>query len=84
MKEVEERLADRKTRLAVSLEAKEYLAAVGYSPIYGARPLDRAIQTELFNPLSVLIFDNAVRDGANGMDVDWETPDDDVEIEEMD
>ena len=76
--------------------------------IYGARPLDRAIQTELFNPLSVLIFDNAVRDGAtieqldgphnrlyikpnnasermaNGMDVDWETPDDDIEIEEMD
>ena len=109
LKEVEERLADRKMRLAVSPEAKEYLASVGYSPIYGARPLNRAIQTELLNPLSVLILENAVRDGetievqldgphnslyikpnhasermANGMDVDWENPDDDIEIEEMD
>ena len=108
MKEVEERLADRKMRLAVSPEAKEYLASVGFSPIYGARPLNRAIQTELFNPLSVLILENAVRDGetievhfdgphnrlyikpnhasermANGMDVDWENPDDDIETEEM-
>ena len=109
MKGVEERLADRKMRLAVSPEAKEYLASVGYSPIYGARTLNRAIQTELFGPLSVLIHENAVRDGetievqfdgphnslyikpnhasermANGMDVDWENPDDDIEIEEMD
>ena len=108
LKEVKERLADRKMRLAVSPEAKESLASVGYSPIYGARPLNRAIQAELLNPLYVLSLENAVRDGetiqvefdgphdrlsikpdhasgrmANGMDVDWENPDDDIEIEEM-
>ena len=44
-------------------EAKHYLASIGYSPIYGARPLNRAIQSELLNPLSVLILQNAVLDG---------------------
>lgn len=49
--------------LNVSDEAKHYLASIGYSPVYGARPLNRAIQSELLNPLSVLILENAVRDG---------------------
>jgi ATP-dependent Clp protease ATP-binding subunit ClpA len=49
--------------LNVSDEAKHYLASIGYSPTYGARPLNRAIQSELLNPLSVLILENAVRDG---------------------
>ncbi|KLO14465.1 hypothetical protein SCHPADRAFT_903277 [Schizopora paradoxa] len=63
LKEVQERLADRKMVLRLSDEAKNYLASIGYSPIYGARPLNRAIQSELLNPLSVLILENAVRDG---------------------
>ncbi|EJD03965.1 uncharacterized protein FOMMEDRAFT_106313 [Fomitiporia mediterranea MF3/22] len=63
LKEVQERLSDRKMALNVSPEAKEYLASVGYSPVYGARPLNRAVQSELLNPLSILILENAVRDG---------------------
>lgn len=63
LKEVQERLADRKMELRLSDDAKIYLASVGYSPVYGARPLNRAIQSELLNPLSVLILENAVRDG---------------------
>ena len=47
----------------VSPEALDYLAAVGYHPSYGARPLARAIQTELLNPLSRYILDDSVRDG---------------------
>jgi len=107
LKELEERLADKKMTLNLSPEAKNYLASIGYSPIYGARPLNRAIQSELLNPLSILILESAVRDGetvnvqfdgphnrlfivpnhermgqANGMDVDWDG--DDIEIEEMD
>lgn len=63
LKEVQERLVERKMVLNVSQEAKEYLGSVGYSPVYGARPLNRAVQQELLNPLSVLILENAVRDG---------------------
>lgn len=37
--------------------------SIGYSPAYGARPLNRAIQSELLNPLSVLILSGQVLDG---------------------
>jgi ATP-dependent Clp protease ATP-binding subunit ClpA len=63
LKEVQERLSDRKITLQMDGEAKDYLAARGYSPVYGARPLNRAIQTELLNPLSVMLLSERVRDG---------------------
>ncbi|KAH8997292.1 P-loop containing nucleoside triphosphate hydrolase protein [Lactarius akahatsu] len=63
LKEVQERLSDRKITLDINDEAKNYLAARGYSTVYGARPLNRAIQTELLNPLSVMILAERVRDG---------------------
>jgi len=63
LKEVEERLSDRKIKLSLDDEGKNYLMSVGYSPAYGARPLNRAIQTELLNPLSVLILSGRVLDG---------------------
>jgi ATP-dependent Clp protease ATP-binding subunit ClpA len=63
LKEVEDRLKDRKITLQIDAEAKNYLAARGYSSVYGARPLNRAIQTELLNPMSVLLLADRVRDG---------------------
>ena len=63
LKEVQDRLADRKIKLALDDEAKQYLVSIGYSPTYGARPLNRAIQSELLNPLSVLILSDRIRDG---------------------
>ena len=63
LKEVEERLSDRKITLQIDEEAKNYLAARGYSAVYGARPLNRAIQTDLLNPLSVMLLADRVRDG---------------------
>jgi ATP-dependent Clp protease ATP-binding subunit ClpB len=63
LKEVEDRLSDRKITLQLDEEAKNYLASSGYSPVYGARPLNRAIQTELLNPLSVMLLADRVRDG---------------------
>ncbi|KAJ7786301.1 P-loop containing nucleoside triphosphate hydrolase protein [Mycena metata] len=62
LKEVEERLADRKITLDVSPDAKTYLVSVGWSPQYGARPLNRAIQTELLHPLSVMLLSDRVRE----------------------
>jgi ATP-dependent Clp protease ATP-binding subunit ClpB len=46
------RLADKDMRMEVSDEAKDYLANVGFDPAYGARPLKRAIQKHLENPLA--------------------------------
>lgn len=63
LREVQERLADRKITLDLDEEAKQYLMSVGYSPNYGARPLNRAIQSELLNPLSVMLLSDRVRDG---------------------
>ena len=63
LKEVQDRLADRKMTLQLDDAAKNYLMSIGYSPAYGARPLNRAIQQELLNPLSVMILSERIRDG---------------------
>ena len=47
-----QRLADRELKLELSDAAMAHLAAVGFDPLYGARPLKRAIQAELENPLA--------------------------------
>ncbi|KAF8496678.1 P-loop containing nucleoside triphosphate hydrolase protein [Gautieria morchelliformis] len=63
LKEVQERLDARKMTLDIDDAAKMYLGSIGYSPNYGARPLNRAIQSELLNPLAVLILEDRIRDG---------------------
>ncbi|KAI9322580.1 putative HSP100 protein [Dichotomocladium elegans] len=61
LKEVQERLDDRKIKLALTPAAKEWLGTNGYEPIFGARPLNRLIQQKLLNPLARLILDGGVR-----------------------
>ena len=56
-------LEDRKIVLEVDDEAKRWLADAGYDPVYGARPLKRAVQRELQNPLAEMILRGEVRDG---------------------
>ncbi len=51
-KKVEERLKERRLFLEITPEVKQYIAKVGYDPLYGARPLKRAVQNELENPLA--------------------------------
>ncbi|BAP41704.1 ATP-dependent chaperone ClpB [Pseudomonas sp. 21LCFQ02] len=50
------RLAERELSLTLSPEALDKLIAVGYDPVYGARPLKRAIQRWIENPLAQLIL----------------------------
>ncbi|MNP16520.1 Chaperone protein ClpB [compost metagenome] len=50
------RLAERELSLELSDEALDKLIAVGYDPVYGARPLKRAIQRWIENPLAQLIL----------------------------
>jgi ATP-dependent Clp protease ATP-binding subunit ClpB len=50
LKEMQDRLSDRNITLEID-EARNYLATRGYSPVYGARPLNRAIQVGLAESL---------------------------------
>ncbi len=50
-------LVDQKISLVLSQEAMNYVAEVGYDPVYGARPLKRAIQRELENPIANLLLE---------------------------
>jgi ATP-dependent Clp protease ATP-binding subunit ClpB len=59
---VRELLRTRRVELTVTDAAKEWLARVGFDPNYGARPLKRAVQTHLLNPLSTKILEGRVFD----------------------
>ncbi|QZI71593.1 ATP-dependent chaperone ClpB [Pseudomonas protegens] len=58
------RLAERELSLELSDEALDKLIAVGYDPVYGARPLKRAIQRWIENPLAQLILSGGFLPGA--------------------
>ncbi len=56
-------LADRKIRLELSDGARAWLGRVGYDPVYGARPLKRAVQKYLQDPLADALLRGDIRDG---------------------
>jgi ATP-dependent Clp protease ATP-binding subunit ClpB len=56
VKRLEERLKEQKLALNLSPEAVNFLSAVGYDPVYGARPLKRAIQRYLETPIAKAIL----------------------------
>jgi ATP-dependent Clp protease ATP-binding subunit ClpB len=57
-------LKDRKVELQLSDGARQWLARVGYDPVYGARPLKRSVQRHLIDPLADLLLAGEVADGA--------------------
>ncbi|HSI18579.1 MAG TPA: ATP-dependent chaperone ClpB [Sphingomonas sp.] len=57
-------LADRKVVLDLTEGARNWLGRVGYDPVYGARPLKRAVQRYLQDPLADMILRGDVRDGS--------------------
>jgi ATP-dependent Clp protease ATP-binding subunit ClpB len=63
LRRVSQLLADRGYTLEVSEAAREYLAEVGYDPDFGARPLKRAIQRELQDPLALKILSGDFHEG---------------------
>jgi ATP-dependent Clp protease ATP-binding subunit ClpB len=56
-------LKDRKIDIVLTDDAKNYLAEIGYDPVYGARPLKRAIQKEIMNRLAKDILEGTFSDG---------------------
>jgi ATP-dependent Clp protease ATP-binding subunit ClpB len=57
-------LKDRKIALDLTDAARAWLGRVGYDPVYGARPLKRAVQRHLQDPLAEMILRGEVKDGA--------------------
>ncbi len=57
------RLADREITLTLEKAGRDWLADIGYDPVYGARPLKRVIQRSLENPLANLLLEGKVGEG---------------------
>jgi ATP-dependent Clp protease ATP-binding subunit ClpB len=62
---VQKLLTDRKVTLTLTDAAREWLGRVGYDPVYGARPLKRAVQKYLQDPLAEAILRGEVPDGSS-------------------
>jgi len=60
---LQRRLKDRRLTLAVTPDARAWLAERGYDPLFGARPLRRLIQSEIQDRLAMALLSGGVRDG---------------------
>ncbi|MEY2512522.1 MAG: ATP-dependent Clp protease ATP-binding subunit ClpB [Verrucomicrobiota bacterium] len=63
LKRLVRRLESQKITLELSDAAKAFVASQGYDPVYGARPLKRAIQKYILDPLSMEILEGKIREG---------------------
>jgi ATP-dependent Clp protease ATP-binding subunit ClpC len=63
IRDVERGLAERNIKLEVNDETKAWLVQKGYDPVYGARPLRRAIQKYVANPISTKILQGEFKEG---------------------
>jgi ATP-dependent Clp protease ATP-binding subunit ClpB len=63
LKRMDRLLADRKLTLELTPEARAFIAHEGYDPAFGARPLKRAIQRLVQNPLALAVLEGKFREG---------------------
>jgi ATP-dependent Clp protease ATP-binding subunit ClpB len=63
LRHVQERLQERKLELEWTEAARQHLAEVGFDPAYGARPLKRAIQREVLDPLAMSVLEGKFHEG---------------------
>jgi ATP-dependent Clp protease ATP-binding subunit ClpB len=63
LQRLQQRLDERKIKLELTKGAREFLSQIGYDPSYGARPLKRAIQNYIENPLGRLLIKGDIMDG---------------------
>ena len=64
MERLQKRLGDQKLAIELTPQARDFLAAEGYDPAYGARPLKRAIRAHIENPLSMEILKGSIPEGS--------------------
>ena len=63
LKRVEKLLADRRMTLVLTDTARDLIGETGYDPAFGARPLKRAIQQKVVDPLAGRIIEGTFREG---------------------
>jgi len=63
LRRLEQRLAERHIQLVVTDAARKLLAHRGWDPVYGARPLKRAIQRMVQDPLAMMLLEGKFSDG---------------------
>lgn len=63
IKEIQERLNEKRMKLNLSLEAKDWLTDHGYDHFYGARPLNRLIHKEILNSMATYLLKGQLRNG---------------------
>ena len=63
LQRLRQRLAERRMVLDVTPEAAQLLAAEGFDPAYGARPLKRVIQRRLEDPLALAVLEGVYKEG---------------------
>lgn len=88
LEDVQSRLRDKRIKLDVDQETKEWLAKKGYSEVYGARAIARVVRTDVLFPLAQKLLKGTVREndtvvirvGENGqaLDIRDNHPPDDV------
>jgi ATP-dependent Clp protease ATP-binding subunit ClpB len=79
---LERRLSERRLQLAVTPDARTWLAERGYDPVYGARPLRRLMQHEIDDALARAILSGMISDG-DVVRVDVAADRDDLVVERM-
>ena len=62
-KDLQKRLAERKLSVEITEKAKSWLAKEGYDPVYGARPLRRALEKYVENPLAIKVLGGEFKEG---------------------
>lgn len=63
LERLKSRLVSKKIDIILTPEAKEFLANIGFDPVYGARPLRRAIQQHVLDPLAMKILEGQFKEG---------------------
>jgi ATP-dependent Clp protease ATP-binding subunit ClpB len=63
-KAIQQKLKTRNISISLSPLAKEYIAKVGFDPVYGARPLKRALYDEVEDRLAELILEDKIKEGS--------------------
>jgi ATP-dependent Clp protease ATP-binding subunit ClpB len=71
LKRLEALLSDQNLTIALTSAAQDYIIDVGYDPSFGARPIKRAIQKELENPIATKILESYYNPGDKVL-VDWD------------
>ena len=62
-KELQEKLEERDIKITLSVEAKKLIAQAGFDPVYGARPLKRAVYELIEDKLADMILKDEIKDG---------------------